>query len=398
MAMGVAVLIVKGIMPVFDPYDPWSSSFGVKVKQRYYQGRLSGKIAAVGLGLMDWIAPTMTRTIFDSQPRIYPIVAAQEILRNSVANTTDDEVAEVMLALLQSVAVDPSGENGWAWGLGFSWMSKNGLYDADIPFVTHTPYVMEALLELAREESVREEAMIRFDSTWSFLQSLLIMYNGSDGLALSYAPINEPRIVVNANSYAAYAFALHALHGRKMFKDEARKKLGLLVSWVMHQQKEDGSWFYYADDEPGNFIDCFHTCFIIKNLLKVKTIHPKLEPIVSDPIEKGWRYLQNSFFDSTHGLCHRFVQRDIKDPFRWDLYDQAEYLGLLVDFGLFDEAAQFAAHVESIFKKGENWYCKIDMFGRRWGKNFMRWGIVPFFYHKARLEHELNMAVSACAA
>jgi len=71
-----------------------------------------------------------------------------------------------------------------------------------------------------------------------------------------------------------------------------------------------------------------------------------------------------------------------------DLYDQAEYLGLLVDYGLFDEASEFAERVEKKFRKGEHWYCRIDIFGRRWGKDFLRWGIVPFWYHQARLKEK----------
>ncbi len=80
-----------------------------------------------------------------------------------------------------------------------------------------------------------------------------------------------------------------------------------------------------------------------------------------------------------------------RDPFKLDLYDQAEYLGLLVDFDLLDEAVEFSARVEMRFRKGEHWYCRIDIFGRRWGKDFLRWGIVPFWYHRARLKKSRKM-------
>lgn len=65
-------------------------------------------------------------------------------------------------------------------------------------------------------------------------------------------------------------------------------------------------------------------------------------------------------------------------------------LGLLVDFGHLDEAKGFASHVEDRFRKGDHWYCRIDIFDRRWGKDFLRWGIVPFQYHRARLDRVLS--------
>ena len=58
-----------------------------------------------------------------------------------------------------------------------------------------------------------------------------------------------------------------------------------------------------------------------------------------------------------------------------------------MDFRLYDEAELFVSQVETIFKKNNDWYCRIDFFGRRWGKQFLRWGIIPFLYHKNRLQN-----------
>jgi len=272
-------------------------------------------------------------------------------------------------------------------------MSKNGLYGPEVPFVTHTPYVMEALLEIAGQPDLHDEAMALFHGTWAFLESLKVMYKGTDDLALSYAPVEEPRIVVNANAYAAFAYALHAVHGREAVGERARDKARRLVNWVVRQQEQDGSWFYYADREPGNFIDCFHSCFVVKNLLKVKRLLPDLADVVDSAATRGWDYIASNLFDERAGLCRRFAVRAQRDPFRWDLYDQAEYLGLLVDFGELEQAEAFARRVEARFRKGKHWYCRIDFLGRRWGRDFLRWGIVPFWYHRARLRRALERDV-----
>jgi hypothetical protein len=252
---------------------------------------------------------------------------------------------------------------------------------------------MEALLALAKVNSVQDEAMQMFHGTWAFLQSLRVMYEDENSLALSYAPVDEPRIVVNANAYAAFAYALHAIHGNKEVREEAKKKVPRLVRWVAGQQEKDGSWFYYADKKPCNFIDCFHSCFVVKNLLKVKWLIPEVSEVVMPIVKRGWAYIRSELYDSKPGLCRRFAKRARRDPFRWDFYDQAEYLGLLVDFGLLEEAREFRQRVESRFCKGKHWYCRIDIFGRRWGKDFLRWGIVPFWYHKARLVRAIRETV-----
>jgi len=376
---------VTVLHPVYDPYDLWATQLGVLTKKHFYKGKVLGKLAAVTVGGADWIFPNLARSLFSCKPRYYPIVVAQEVLIRSQQHLINSQEAVVLLKLLKSIAIDPSGATGWAWGLGFPWMSKNGFYGTRIPFVTHTPYVMEALIALSNVTVVKEESLSIFQDTWCFIESLLRMYDGPDGLALSYAPVKEPRIVVNANAYAAFACGLHITYGDPAIHERAKGMSVRLAHWVVSLQQSNGSWSYYADNDKGNFIDCFHTCFILKNLLKISKLIPESRCFVIPSVNIGWSYLRDNFFDDAVGLCRRFVEQDIKDPFDWDLYDQAEYLSLLVDFELYDEAEHFSNHVAKRFQKRGAWYCRIDKLGSCWGKNFLRWGIVSFLYATERL-------------
>ncbi len=373
------------LAPCHDPYDLWASPPGVAIRERFYARRLSGRIGAVTLGLADWLLPYLGRRIARARPLCYPIVVAHEVLRGGMKETTDKESRKDALRILRSIAAEKGAHGRWSWGLGFPWMSKNGLYGPDIPFVTHTPYVMEALLLLA-EQNMYAEAMPLFHGTWAFLESLKVMHRGKDSLALSYAPVDEPRIVINANSYAALSYALHSIHGDENVRGKATMKAEKLACWVVRQQRQDGSWFYYADSDPGNFIDCFHSCFVVKNLLKVKRLLPDLTGGIDAAVARGWNYIASTLFDTRLGLCRRFGVRAQRDPFRLDLYDQAEFLGLLVDFGELEWARALVRQVDARFRKGGHWYCRIDLLGHRWGKDFLRWGIVPYLYHRARLE------------
>jgi hypothetical protein len=372
-------------LDTFDPYDLWSTQIGIKVRDRYYRGQLTGKVGAVSLGLLDWLLPHISRRITHARARSYPIVIAHEVLRLNQLDQLDENIATLLLKRLAASATNPSGESGWSWGLGFAWMSKNGLYPDNIPFVTHTPYVMEALLILANYRDLNQPAKDMFCSTWDFLESLKVMHQDDTRLALSYAPVEEPRMVINANSYAAYAYALHAIHGEDENKNYAIHKVSMLLQWITEQQHENGAWDYYADKESGNFIDCFHSCFVVKNLLKTQSLLPQVSSLTDDSTRKGWEFIQSKLYNSGKGLCRRFIKKHINDPYTWDLYDQAEYLNLLIKFGHIEQARQFEKNVSNCFSKGNDWYCKVDILGHQWGKNFQRWGIAPFMLAKSHL-------------
>jgi len=364
----------------YDPYDPWMGPRGVAIRDAFYKGKFLGKVSAAIVVLLDWLFPNSLRLFLKVQPRNYPITVAQKIL---AAEQIDQP--QIALAELMSTSVPDKSRFGNAWGLGFPWMSKNGLYNEHVPFITHTPYAMEALCKLMNYEICRDEATRDFFGTWQFMQSLLILHEDADTLALSYAPIDEPRIVINANTYACFAYCLHS-QKNPTHKDEAKSRAIKIAKYVVGQQQENGSWYYYADKLPGNFIDCFHSCFVIKNLIKASKLDAEIELLAREAIAQGKEYIDKNFFDEKTGLVKRFTERDIKDPFIWDLYDQAEYLGILIDLSEFERADQLRKAARSKFCRDDIWYSKIDFLGRRWGKNFSRWGITPFEYSESKLK------------
>ncbi len=365
----------------FDPYDPWMGPRAISVRRAFYQGKLSGKISAALIVLFDWLAPKFLRKAMKVQRRNYPITVAQKIL-----TTESIEQPKLALAQLMSVAVPDSSKYGVAWGLGFPWMSKNGLYHPDIPFITHTPYAMEALCRLMTFETCREDAEKQFLRTWQFLESLHVLHEDSATLALSYAPTDEPRIVINANAYACFAYCLHAEKNVSK-SNQARDRALKIVRYVVAQQQTNGAWSYYADNLPGNFIDCFHSCFVIKNLIKASKLDNDIRALAAGAIQLGKKYIDENFFDKKRGLVKRFTSRDIKDPFVWDLYDQAEYLGILIELSEFDRAGELCKVAKASFFSNGEWYSKIDILGLRWGENFSRWGITPFQYNERKLKN-----------
>lgn len=363
-------------MRFFDPYDVWATPHVGQLKQFWYRGSHVAGVLLSFLYILDWMAPHFFRRCMKVQPAYFPHVESMLFCLSDNKNSRS-----FIIDNLKSTCSPDGG-----WGLPFTWFSKNGTYAPSTSFVTNTPYVMEALLCLANNKEAQDDALDMFYGTWRFLESLNKTLMTSNQLALSYAPVKESRLVINANSYAALAFALHALHGKAEVREDARNKVLRLLNWVVAQQETDGRWWYYADREPGNFIDCFHSCFVVKNLVKVKRLLPEYCTVVDGAVIRGWQFIRDRFYDPQAGLCRRFVVRSHHDSYRWDLYDQAEYLGLLLDFNMLEDASTFAKRVEQRFKLDQDWYCRIDIFGQRWGRNFIRWGIAPFLFHLDRLK------------
>lgn len=379
----------------YDPYDIWASPRLGAAKLGFYRGDFLARVQCVLIALMDYAAPALLREVLRVRRSMAAHTRALLWLsgRISTSSSPDHDAADkALLDVLDITAIQVA--SGIGWGLPFAWWSKNGMYPANTAYITNTPYVMECLLALRQSPSCTNKATDLFNNTFDFLGELKRHINTNECLALSYAAIDEPRLVINGNSYAMFAYAMHASFGVQNRQMVAKDNALRLASWIVSMQSPDGSWWYYADSENGNFIDCFHSCFIIKNMVKTIKLCPEANSICSNSLERGWEFIRRFLFDKKSGLCRRFIAHNFRDPFIWDIYDQAEYLGLLVDFGLLDDALSLCTKVRQRFLHHGNWYVRIDFLNRRWGKNFLRWGIVPFLFNEARLATALKSKAS----
>lgn len=364
----------------FDPFDIWSTDKLGALKARWYKGHQTALFPLGLVYLMDLAAPTALRRILGVKQSEFAHVLA--ILQGTEFATNDLEFVERVSDLQM--------RNGW--GLGFKWFSANGNYPCDIPYITNTPYVMRALLNVSQASTAKPKAKVLFDESWDFLQSLQSLHESAHSLALSYAPVKEPNIVINANTYAAYAYAMHAKYGLPERQNEAKQIAMKLIRFVVEQQYEDGRWYYLAERGRLDMIDCFHSCFVVRNLMLTRDLIPEISELMplDKTIDLGWAYIKSAFYDPNSRLVKRYSVISRFDPFRYDLYDQAEYLGLLIDFGELNDARELSAAVKKRFMHNSDWFCRIDRLNRRWGRNFLRWGIVQFWYHETRLNELLD--------
>lgn len=379
----------------YDPYDIWASPRLGAAKLGFYQGNFLSRVQCVAVALLDYVAPVLLRKMLGVKKGVAAHTRALVWLYGRIYTSSSSDRNAADRALLDVFDITSiQVASGIGWGLPFAWWSKNGVYPANTAYITNTPYVMECLLALRQSPSCTNQATDLFNNTFDFLGELKRHINTKNFLALSYAAIDEPRLVINGNSYAMFAYAMHASFGVQSRQVVAKDNALRLASWVVSMQSPNGSWWYYADSDKGNFVDCFHSCFIIKNMVKTIKLVPEANSICFNSMERGWGFIRRFLFDKHSGLCRRFIAHNFRDPFVWDLYDQAEYLGLLVDFGLLDEAQSLCTTVRQKFLDNGNWYVRIDFLNRRWGKNFLRWGIVPFLFNEARLATALKSNAS----
>lgn len=365
-------------LTTYDPYDVWKELLGVAVRRLFYKNRMLGIMPAGLLTVWDLIIGEKFKIGYQKQE--YPIARglAALTLLNCYQQTHDTKYLDYAKIHLEWLKTNgSSGYSGHCWGINFVWSSKNGVYPKGMPHVTHTVYALEAFIKY-REITGDNYFDDVITSVYLFLEhDILVFFDKPEQLALSYAPVNEPRIVINANSYIMYMYSM-LLPFFPEQREHIQQKIMKLYRFVTSTQQENGSWYYFADTEAGNFIDCFHSCFVIKNIIKTNANIPlgNIEMI----IKKGYDYLKSNFFDPKKQLYRRFSVADKPSMITFDLYDNAEMMALAYSFNDQNTLAILKESIVNNFARLDGIYSHIDKFGFKHGKDTLRWAVMPYLY------------------
>jgi hypothetical protein len=173
--------------------------------------------------------------------------------------------------------------------------------------------------------------------------------------------------VVNASAYRAFLL----LEAAQRFGDEACREAGLRnLLFVLRAQRPDGGW-PYATDGARDFIDHFHTCFVLKALAKIERVDADVA--VGEALRAGVRYYALHLFDG-RGLPRPFAKPPRLTVYRQELYDYAECLNLGVLLGgrypVLDE--RVAAALEDLLSR---WQLPDGSFRSR--RLLLGWDTVP---------------------
>ncbi len=364
-------------LATYDPYDIWKTSIGIWVKNLFNTSRLLGAVPALALTLYDQLLNNRFR--FGYKKQEYPIVRAlaAQILLNEHQISNSKELLDWSLIHLQWLKTNTSkGYSGACWGLGFKWAAfKNVIYDENAPHATHTPYALEAFHRYTQITGDTQYVGLIKSCYQFYEKDLCVLYEDKHMLAISYGP-QKDKIVTNVASYSLFVYTIFLYYFPDQ-RDYILNKINKFYRFLCVNQHMDGSW-HYSQPENESFIDCFHSCFIIKNLLKAsKEVQLKdLDSVV----KKGCIYIFDHFIDKKYGLYKRFTLNNKLSFTKFDLYDNAEVLNIMKMIGDTERAKSLEVAISKNFIDGTKIYSAIDFLGIKRNENTLRWAIMPYLY------------------
>jgi hypothetical protein len=208
----------------------------------------------------------------------------------------------------------------YCWGYPFDWVTINGMMKRQTPLITTTPYAYEAFLQVYELDP---------DDKWRGILESIARHAASDikdfrtsetASACSYNPYDKGG-VMNA---AAYRSFLLTSASKLLSNDSYWKIAERNLNFVLENQNHDGSW-YYAVDGVRNFVDHYHTCFVMKALAKIHTLTG--HEGCMNALSKGVNYYLANLFD-TDGLPRPFSKAPRLTVYKRELYDCAECINL----------------------------------------------------------------------
>ena len=309
----------------YDFQTFYASRLGQRAKALYYKKPLLGLCAVAPMVFSEALVPS-ARTIFWKRQR-FPIADAHyamgyALLAKNSNNGCHHQKALHFLEVLKSTRC--SGFNHYCWGYPFNWVTLRGTIEAGTPLITTVPYVYEAFKAVWEIDKADEWLRIMNSIAEHGLQDYKDFETSSTASTCSYTPDPEQSVaVVNANAYRAFLLtsAGHDFSDARFLKVAERN-----LNFVLEAQNEDGSW-YYAKDGKRNFIDHFHTCFVLKALVKIEALtgHAGCKAA----IDSGIGYYVRNLFDE-NGSPKPFSSRPRLTVYRRELYDYAECINLAV--------------------------------------------------------------------
>jgi hypothetical protein len=309
----------------YDHQSFYASDIGRKAKALYYRRPLLGKLAVAPMILAEAFVPRARQLFW--KPQRLPIADAHYAMGFAFLSTLTHEGryyrrAVHFLEVLEQTRCP--GYKHYCWGYPFNWETRRGTMPEGTPLVTTVPYVYEAFFQvyqIDRDQRWREIMRSIAEHVCSDYHDYPISETAS---SCSYNPDPEERGgVINASAYRAFTLTRAAAD---FSEDRYRQVAGNNLNFVLESQNEDGSWYYSIDGER-DFIDHFHTCFVLKALAKIEALTGDAR--ITNAIERGVAYYVKNLFDE-QGMPRPFSRRPRLTVYRNELYDYAECINLAV--------------------------------------------------------------------
>ncbi len=351
----------------YDHQSFFAGPIGGRAKELYYRRPMLGIMAVAPMIFCEAFVPYARK--FFWHPMRFPIADAHYAMGFAFLSQVFDNKSYYDKAVLFLDALEQAkspGYENYCWGYPFNWVTRGGTIPENTPFITTLPYVYEAFIQvfnidnndkwLKIARSIAEHAMHDIkdfvvhphpdpppsmgreqeDNSTSRERSPLkypspggrgVGGGGAellpDASSCSYSPVDHKGGVINASAYRAFLLT----HASVQFSEDKYWKVAERnLNFVLQSQQLNGSW-YYAVDNIRDFVDHFHTCFVLKALAKIEKLTGHKG--CTEAIEKGVNYYVNNLFDDKK-LPKPFSRAPRMTVYRHELYDYAECINLCV--------------------------------------------------------------------
>jgi hypothetical protein len=309
----------------YDHQSLFASDFGRSAKALYYRKPLLGTLAVAPMIFAEAFVPSARRLFW--KPQRFPIADAHYAMGFAILARLFEEEQYYRRAVHFLHVLEETRSPGYehfGWGYPFNWETRGGTMRAGTPLITTLPYVYEAFLEVYRIDKSERWREIMHSIVEHAIRDYKDHVVSSTASSCSYNPDpNDPGGVINASAYRAFLL----MRAGTDFSDERYLSVANRnLNFVIESQNDNGSW-YYSTDGKRDFVDHFHTCFVLKALAKIEAI--AANPACTRAIERGVSYYVHNLFDE-QGLPKPFSRRPRLTVYRRELYDCAECINLAV--------------------------------------------------------------------
>jgi hypothetical protein len=351
----------------WDHQSFFAGPVGGRAKSLYYRNRFLGPAAVAPMIFCEAFLPSARRLFH--HPLRFPIADAHYAMGFAFLYEATGEFSYLAKAVHFLTELKKSRcrqFKEYCWGYPFDWVWRGGTAKRQTPLITTTPYVYEAFLQVFNLHP-RDEWKLILESIARHARFDIKDFRTSEtASSCSYNPFGEGG-VVNAAAYRAFLLT----SASKVVSNEDYWKIAERnLNFVLENQNQDGSW-YYAVDGVRDFIDHFHTCFVMKALAKIHALTGHEGCLKA--LSKGVSYYLSNLFDEG-GLPKPFSKAPRLTVYKRELYDCAECINLCLL--LRDRFPRLQATLETVVREiVDNWVKRDGSFRSR--RLHLGWDNVP---------------------
>jgi hypothetical protein len=351
----------------WDHQSFFAGPVGGRAKSLYYRNRFLGPAAVAPMIFCEAFLPSARRLFH--HPLRFPIADAHYAMGFAFLYEATGEFSYLAKAVHFLTELKKSRcrqFKEYCWGYPFDWVWRGGTAKRQTPLITTTPYVYEAFLQVFNLHPRDEWKLILESITRHARFDIKDFRTSETASSCSYNPFGEGG-VVNAAAYRAFLLT----SASKVVSNEDYWKIAERnLNFVLENQNQDGSW-YYAVDGVRDFIDHFHTCFVMKALAKIHALTGHEGCLKA--LSKGVSYYLSNLFDEG-GLPKPFSKAPRLTVYKRELYDCAECINLCLL--LRDRFPRLQATLETVVREiVDNWVKRDGSFRSR--RLHLGWDNVP---------------------